>query len=141
AATPHLAVHELAAERIARPVRRRHRYDVRVAHQAQRGRGGIGALDAGHEARPARRAVRDGDVDVETAALEGRAPGIAGARLLAGGDASVVHALVADQLLQQLDGLAGLLVVHDFGVWRFRNSVTVRIDSAIRSLLLARIPA
>ena len=55
---------------------------------------------------------------------------VAGAHLLAGGDGAVVHALVADQLLQQLDGLAGQRVVHDFGVWRVRNSVTRRIDSA-----------
>src|SRR6202011_3141209 len=52
------------------------------------------------------------------------------AHLLAGGDGAVVHALVANQLLQQLYGLRGQRVVHDDGVLRVRKSVTFRIDSA-----------
>src|SRR5438445_5071734 len=129
-APPHLAVDELPPERIARPVRRRHGHDVGVAHETQSRRGGVGALDAGDETDAAGRAVGFVDVDVEAAALEVGPQQIAVALLLARGDGAVVHALVADQLLQELDGLRGQRIVHDDGVWRVRNSVTVRIDSA-----------
>ena len=130
AAAPHLAVHQLAAEGIARPVLGRHGHDVGVAHQAQRRRRRVGALDAGDEAGAAGRPVGLVDLDVEAAALQVGAQHVAGAHLLAGGDGAVVHALVADELLQQLHGLAGQGVVHDVGVLRVRKSVTRRIDSA-----------
>ena len=48
------------------------------------------------------------------------APQAARARLVAGREAAVVHALVADHLLQELHGFARQRVVHDFGVLRVR---------------------
>ncbi len=90
----------------------RHGHDVGVAHEAERRRGGIGALDAGDEARAAGRPVRLVHVDVEAAAVQVGAQHVAGAHLLAGADAAVVHAPIADQLLQQLDRLRGERVVH-----------------------------
>ena len=130
ASAPHLALHQLAAERIARPRGGVHRHHIGVAHQAQRRRRRIGALDAGHQAGAARGVVRLIDLDVEATALQVRLEHVAGLHLLAGGDGAVVHALVADELLQELDGLAGQRVVHDRGVWRVRKSLTRRIDSA-----------
>jgi hypothetical protein len=46
AAPPHLAVDELARERITRPALHVDRNDVRMTHQAEPRRGRVGALDA-----------------------------------------------------------------------------------------------
>ena len=56
AAAPDLAVDDLAAERIAPPAVGVHRHDVGVAHQQQRRRGRIAALDARDEVLAARAA-------------------------------------------------------------------------------------
>src|SRR5207247_587013 len=63
----------------------------------------------------ARRAVGLVHFDVQAAAFEIPAQHVAGPHLLAGGDGAVVHALVADELLEQLDGLRGQVVVHAAG--------------------------
>src|SRR4029079_9656972 len=89
-----------------------HRHDVRVAHQAQRGRLGVAALDPGHQAGAPRRAVGLVDLEIEAAALEVRLQHVAGAHLLAGFHRPVVHALVANELQQELHGLAGQRVRH-----------------------------
>ena len=73
---------------------------------------GIAALDAGHEARAARGVRGLVDLEVEAAALEIAAQRVAVARLLAGEQRAVVHALVADHLLQQLHRLAGQGIAH-----------------------------
>ena len=112
AAAPDLAVDQLAAERVARPGLGIDGHDVGVAHQAE-GRGlRVGALDAGHQAGAARRVLRRVHLEVQSAALEVAAQGVAVAHLLARQDGAVVHAPVADHLLQELDGLAGQNVSH-----------------------------
>ena len=112
APSPHLALHELACEGIARPRRGRHGHHVGMAHQAEGGRGGIAPLDTGHEARASRRPVGFVDLEVEAAPFEVGPEEIGGAHLLSGFDGAVVHALIADHLLEELDGLSGQGVVH-----------------------------
>ncbi len=97
---------------IARPVLEGHGHDVGVAHQAEGGGCRIGSLDAGDEAGAARRPVGLVHLDVETAALQVGAQHVARPHFLAGAHRAVVHALVSDQLLQQLHGLPGQRVVH-----------------------------
>ena len=58
AAAPHLAVDQLAAERVAGPAVGVHRHDVGVAHQAQRRGVGIAALDARRRSTCARAGCR-----------------------------------------------------------------------------------
>jgi hypothetical protein len=105
ATAPHLAVHQLAAEGIARPGLEVHGHHVGVAHEAKRGRLGIAPLDTGHEARPAGRGEGLVDLEVEARALKIRAQDIGGPHFLPRGDRAVVDALVADELLQQLHRL------------------------------------
>src|SRR5262249_47644129 len=73
-------------------------------------------LDAGDEAGASGRALRLIDFDVEAAAREIGLRQVGGAHLPARGHAAVIDALVADHLLEQLDGLRGEGVVHDLGV-------------------------
>jgi hypothetical protein len=54
ATAPHLAVDQLAAERVAAPAGLVDRHHVGVAHQAEARRVGVGALDPGDERRPTR---------------------------------------------------------------------------------------
>jgi hypothetical protein len=82
AATPHLAVDELTAERIPAPPVRVDGHDVGVAHQAQAGRGGIGALDARYERDPPR--CRFVALHVEPRSLQHGEEGVRVADLLAG---------------------------------------------------------
>src|SRR4029450_10271554 len=51
-------------------------------------------------------------LEVEAGALKIRPQDVGGPYLLAGGDGAVVHALIADELLQELDGLIGQALVH-----------------------------
>src|SRR4029450_6762509 len=53
------------------------------------------------------------DLEVKEAAFEIGAEEIGGAHLLSGFDGAVVHALVPDHLLEELNGLRGQSVVHD----------------------------
>ena len=76
-----------------------HRHDVGVAHQQQRRRGGIGALDAGDEARATRRGLEG--LEVEHRALEVAASRSA-LRTSPPELASVVDAGVADEGLEEL---------------------------------------
>ena len=80
AAAPHLAVDQLATERIVLPSRRVGGHDVGVTHQEQRRRVGIGALDARHEARSTRRGFVA--LDVEAAAFEVRMQHVCAPHLL-----------------------------------------------------------
>ena len=112
AAPPHLAVHELASEGIARPVLGGHRHHVGVPHEAEGGRSGIRALDARDQALAPGSALGLVDLDVEPALAEVGSDEIAVAHLLAGFHGAVVHARVADHLLQELHRLVGEGVVH-----------------------------
>ena len=105
ATAPHLAVDQLAAERVATPAGRVHRHHVGVPHQAQRGCRGVAALDARHH-RPAP-GQRLELFDTDTGTLEVAAEQFGVACLVARLGRAVVHALVADECLQQLDGGSG----------------------------------
>ena len=97
---PHLTVHQLSPEGITRPRLRIDRDDIGVAHQAQRRRRRVTALDAGYQARPARGRRGVVDLEVEPAALEVGPQHVGRTHFLARADGTVVHALVTDQLLQ-----------------------------------------
>ena len=58
---------EVAGERVPGPAVVVHRHDVGVAHEHQRRRVGVAALDAGDEARPARLGLEALDVDAARA--------------------------------------------------------------------------
>ena len=113
AAAPHLAVDQLAAERVAGPAVGVHRHDVGVAHQAQRRGVGIAALDARDDRRAPGPAVVAGDV--EAGPLEVRLQEVGVADLVAGVRGPVVDALVADEGLQQLGRRPGGRLGGDHG--------------------------
>ena len=94
AAAPDLAVDDLAAERVARPGAAVDWYDIGVAHQAQRRRVGVGAVDPGDE-RPSAR-PRLETLHGEARAFEVRLQQIGVAGLASRVGRSVVDALVAD---------------------------------------------
>ena len=93
------------AERIMAPVLAVGRHDVGVAEEQERGGFGVGALDPGHE----RGAAGTGLVDLEVQArsFEHGPDHLAAPGLLARLRGAVVHAGVADELLEQLGHLAG----------------------------------
>ena len=105
AAAPHLAVDELAAERVAPPAVGVDRHDVGVTHEHQRGRGGIGALDARHQAGPPGHGLVA--LDVEPGVTEVRLQRVDAAGLAARRRGAVVDAGVADELLEQVGDLGG----------------------------------
>ena len=103
AAAPHLAVDELAAERVVAPSIRVRGHDVRVTHQQQRRRVGIGALDARDEAgATGRRLVA---LEGEARTFEVRREQVRAAHLLPRLPRAVVHARVADEVLQEVGDL------------------------------------
>ena len=104
-APPHLAVDQLAAERVVRPPGGVDRHDVGVTHQAQRRRRRVVAFDAGDDGGATRPALEP--LDVEPGTLEVRLQQVGVADLVAGVGRAVVDALVADQRLQQLGGRTG----------------------------------
>jgi len=111
--TPDLAVDQLGAERVSRPAVRVHGHHVGVAHQAQRGCTGVRALDTGHQRDPPRRGFIA--LDVEARCREVALERVRVADLLARLGGAVVHAGVADQLLEQFDRGAsrpGRIVAH-----------------------------
>ena len=110
AAAPHLAVDQFTAERILRPAVGVHRDDVGVAHQAQRRRRRIAALDARHHRRAA--GSRGEVLDRHAGAFEVLLEQLGVAYLTAGVGGAVVDALVADQRLEQLGGRSHELVGH-----------------------------
>ena len=120
AAAPHLAVDQLAAERVVAPAVRADGHDVGVAHQAQRRRRRVGALDPRHHRRPPGARLVAGDV--ESGPLEERLQHVGVARLEARVGAAVVDAFVADQRLQQLGRLAGQRVGGHRATVRSRRS-------------------
>ena len=96
-----------AAERVAAPAVGVHRDDVGVAHEHERRRVGIGALDLRHQALAAGLRL----VDLVVA----RAREVAGEQIDAAGlrarrDRAVVHALVADEQLEEIGDLGGGIV-------------------------------
>src|SRR6185436_17509615 len=95
AAAPHDAVHQLAAEGIALPAGRVHRHDVRVAHQHERRRVTVAALDTRDHAH----ASGSGDeaLAVQARASEVDLQRVHAAVLVAGGGVARVHTAVADQ--------------------------------------------
>ena len=122
-ATPHLAVDQLAAERIATPPRLVDRDDVGVAHQAQARSVPVGALDAGHHRGTTGRRLEP--LDVEAGGAEVRGERVCVAALEPRPRRPVVHAPVADQGLQQLDRAAGQVVAHAPGDYaRCRHDLT-----------------
>ena len=110
AAAPHLAVDQLAAERVVPPAGGVDGHDVGVAHQAQRRRIGIGAGNAGDERGAARRRLPP--LDVDAVALDVGLQHVGVACLESGLGGALVDALVADQRLQQLDRLTGQIGSH-----------------------------
>ena len=105
AASPHLAVDQLAAEGIVAPAVGVHRHDVGVPHQEQRGRGRVAALDARDEARASGRGFEA--LAVEPVAFEVGLQQIRAAHLVTRRFGAVVHARVADEVLQQIGHLVG----------------------------------
>ena len=105
AAAPHLAVDQFAAERVAAPAGFVDGHDVGVAHQAQGGRVGVGALDAGHQRLALRR--RPEGLEVQPRAAEVLAEDVRVAGLEAALGRAVVDAAGADERLEQLHGLSG----------------------------------
>ena len=110
-----------------------HRHDVGVAHQAQRRGVGVAALDAGDDRGASRPAVEA--LDVEPGTLEVGLQQIGVAHLVAGLRCSVVDALVADQLLEELGGGAGELVGarHAPEPTAIVGSIPCRLGIAVRS--------
>ena len=108
AAPPDEPVDDLGAEGIAAPPVRVHRHDVGVAHEQERRRLRIAALDAGHEAAAAGLGLVT--LHVEAGTLEVVAEQVDVLGLLARLDAAVVDALVADQVAQEVDRLGGGVV-------------------------------
>ena len=109
AAAPHPAVHELPAERVAGPAVRLDGHDVGVPHQAEARRRGVRPPHARDQGRAA--GLRLHELEVQAGAVEevrdrGRVAG-----LLPGAHRPVVDARVADERLQQLDGLASELLL------------------------------
>ena len=107
-APPHLAVDDLAAERVVAPTVLGDGHDVGVAHQQQRRRGRVGALDAGDEVCPAGDGLEA--LEVESGALEVGGEDVGARGLAAGLLGAVVHAAIADQLLQELGHFPGGVV-------------------------------
>ena len=105
AAPPDLAFDEFAAEGVAAPAVGRHRDDVGVAHPADRGRVGIAAFDPSHHGLAAE--GRFERLDVRALPLEERFERVAVAHLVTRCSRPVVHALIADQRLEEFDGLSG----------------------------------
>ena len=105
APAPDLAVDQLAAERVAPPPVRVDGHDVGVAHQEQRRRVGVAALDAGDEAGPTRRRLVA--LDVQTRAVEVTCQQVRAADLAPRFARAVVDARVADEVLQQVGDLGG----------------------------------
>jgi hypothetical protein len=103
AAAPHDAVDQLGGEGIALPPGRVHGHHVGVAHEQQRGRLGIAALDAGDEAH----AAGLGGVALagEAGAREEVLQRVHAAVFVARGGLAGVDAAVADQRAEQLGGL------------------------------------
>ena len=85
AAAPHLAVDQLAAERVVPPAGGVDRHDVGVTHQAQRGRRRIGTRDAGDERSTARRRLPALDVDAGALDVGLQHVGVAGLEPRLGG--------------------------------------------------------
>ena len=103
AAPPYLAVDELAGERIVLPARTRDGHDIGVAHEVKARRVLVGPLDAHDEAASPRRRLVPLHLDArcrEIGRKEVRAP-----YLVTGGWRAVVHALIADELLEEIGGL------------------------------------
>ena len=105
AAAPHLAVDQLAAERVVPPSVNRDGDDVGVTHQTQRRGGRVRSRDPRDERGPARRRLEA--LDLDPGRRHDLLDDVDVADLLARLGRAVVHALVADQLLQQLDGGGG----------------------------------
>ena len=95
---PHLAAHQLAGERVARPAVEAHRHDVGVAHQAQRRGVGVRPLHASHQRSAARRGLVTLQVEARTLQVGGQQIGIAD--LVARFGRAVVDALVANKGLE-----------------------------------------
>ena len=107
-ATPHLAVDQLATERILTPAVGIDRYDVGVAHQTQRRCVGVGPLDA-CDHRVAAGAWGEA-FDLQACPLQVGHEQVGVAGLVAGVRRAVVDAGIADQGLQQLGRGPGELV-------------------------------
>jgi hypothetical protein len=107
---PHLAVDQLAPERVVPPTGSIDRHHVGVTHQAQRRGGGIGARDASDERSATWRRLPA--LDVNARALDVGLQYIGVARLEAGLGGALVDALIADQRLQQFDRLTGQIGSH-----------------------------
>ncbi len=99
-APPHLTVDDLTTERVLRPTVGVDGHHVGVAHQAQRRRRRITALDPGDDRGPARVTLVAGDFEAGTFEVGLQEVGVAG--LPAGVGGAIVDAGVADELLQQL---------------------------------------
>ena len=92
-----------AGERIVLPARTRDGHDIGVAHEVKARRVLVGPLDAHDEAASPRRRLVPLHLDAryrEIGRKEVRAP-----YLVTGGWRAVVHALIADELLEEIGGL------------------------------------
>ena len=107
-ATPHLAVDDLAPERVVAPAVLGDGHDVGVAHQQERRGGRVGALDSGDQVCPAGDGLEA--LEVEPGAFEVGGEDIGARRLAARLLGAVVHASIADELLQELGHFPGGVV-------------------------------
>ena len=101
-ASPHEAVDDVGAERVAAPAVGVHRHDVGVAHEHERRRVGVGALELHHQALAPR--LRLVDLVIPRAG-EVAGEQVDAAGLLPGRHRAVVDAPVADQLPQEVGDL------------------------------------
>ena len=108
-ATPHVTVDHLTTERIASPPVGVRGHDVGMAHEKQRGRGRVATLDARHQVLAS--GPRDVTLEVETGVAEILREQVDAARLMTRFGRTVVDALVANELREQIDRL-----VRELGV-------------------------
>ena len=118
AAAPHHAVDELAAEGIVSPPVGVDRDDVGVAEQQERGCGWVRSLDAGDQVVPARRRLVA--LQLQSGALQIGFQQRGAANLPPRLGPAVVHASIADELLQKVRDLSGR-VRHFDPVLSFRE--------------------
>ena len=85
------------------PPRWRDGHDVGVAHEVERGCGRVGALDPQHEAAATRRRLVA--LHLDAGAAQERVERVDAARFVTRLDGAVVHARVADEVLQEICGL------------------------------------
>ena len=105
AASPHVAVDDLARKRVALPTIRVDRHDIGMAHQQQRRRVRVAALDARDEVLAA--GLRGKALELETGVAEVLREHVRAAALEARLGRSVVDARVADQVREKVARLFG----------------------------------